>query len=87
MLMMMLSFLLFLQLVNNKYLIVLSVLLFTASDYPFGIFKRFMVNLSLHKSKYNSVTDYVLEKFQDTNSGIRKPKNEGETMQWPKDKQ
>jgi len=50
----------------------LSVLLFTASDYTFGIFKRFMVNLSLHKSKYNSVTDYVLEKFQDTNSGIRK---------------
>jgi hypothetical protein len=46
-----------------------------------------MVNLSLHKSKYNSVTDYVLEKFQDTNSGIRKPKIEGETMQWPKDKQ
>jgi hypothetical protein len=29
----------------------------------------------------------VLEKFQDTNSGIRKPKIEGETMQWPKDKQ
>ena len=68
--------------------IVLSVILrSTDSDYPFGIFKRFMVNLSLHKSKYNSVTDYVLEKFQDTNSGIRKPKIEGETMQWPKDKQ
>ena len=47
-----------------------------------------MDNLSLHKSKYNSVIDYVLEQFQDTNSGIRKPKiEEGETMQWPKDKQ
>ena len=60
----------------------LSVLLLTASDYPFGIFRRFMDNLSLHKRKYNSVTDYVLEKFQDTNRDIRKPEiEEGETIQ------